>query len=77
MELDTLLSVLGLVVVVLANLITVTYTYGKLVARLSQTELDIISLKHSDELHNEELKILHEIQGQLKVFISLIKIKDL
>ena len=76
MELDSLVSILGLILVVFTNVVTFTFFYGKLVSRLSHAELDIISLKHSDELHNEELKILHQIQGQLKVFDTLIKIRD-
>ena len=73
MDIDTLIALVSVVLVVLSNIVVVTYTYGKIVTRLSHTESDIIGLKKSDELHNAELKSIHVIEGQLKTLIEFIK----
>ena len=73
MEFDSLVSILGLILVVLVNIITIASTYGKVATRLTHAESDIISLQHSDELHNQELKSIHVIEGQLKTLIEFIK----
>lgn len=73
MEIDNLLSIIGIATAFLTNIILVTFTYGKIVTRVTHLESDIIALFKKSELHSQELKSIHVIEGQLKTLIEFIK----
>lgn len=70
MNLDTIISIIGLLIVIISNFIVFVIFFTKLTDRVTVVEKEITILHEKDIMYEDELKQLRDLNFKLDLIIN-------